>query len=193
MDLIEIKNNFETGAKDNALSVVLSGKQGRKWEVNEFFETGEKEIREVIDYLKLLNINLGKQKVLDFGCGVGRLTQALVPYFSECAGVDISENMIKKADEFNKYGKKCRYIVNTADNLKMFPDNYFDFVYSNITLQHISPPYSFNYIKEFLRVIKPGGVILFQVPSKRIRRPGENEVVFLLKNLVLKATPEKNS
>ena len=39
-------------------------------------------------------------------------------------------------------------------------------VYSNIVLQHIHPHYSKQYLKEFLRVLKPGGMLVFQLPSE---------------------------
>jgi SAM-dependent methyltransferase len=57
-------------------------------------------------------------------------------------------------------------VVNQKVDLRIFPDAHFDFIYSNITLQHMPPRYSRRYIAEFLRVLVPGGALLFQVPSK---------------------------
>lgn len=110
---------------------------------------------------------MGRQSALDFGCGVGRLTQALCEHFFSCQGVDIAPSMIEQANRLNQHGHRCRYAVNDADNLGQFDDRSFDFVYSNIVLQHIRPDYTINYIKEFARVLANDGVCVFQVPSER--------------------------
>jgi len=73
--------------------------------------------------------------------------------------------MIELARQYNRYGDKCTYCVNETDTLGFFRDDSFDFIYSSIVLQHIKPEYSKNYIREFLRVLAPGGIMVFQVPD----------------------------
>jgi SAM-dependent methyltransferase len=41
-----------------------------------------------------------------------------------------------------------------------------DFIYSNITLQHVVPQLASRYIQEFFRVARPGAHIVFQLPSR---------------------------
>jgi SAM-dependent methyltransferase len=41
-------------------------------------------------------------------------------------------------------------------------------ILSWITLQHMRPRYARRYISEFLRVLAPGGLLVFQYPSKPI-------------------------
>jgi SAM-dependent methyltransferase len=41
-------------------------------------------------------------------------------------------------------------------------------VYSSITLQHVPPPANLRYVGEFLRILRPGGVAVFQVPNGRV-------------------------
>jgi len=157
----------EFGESDPFWSILSSSeKKGGKWQVEGFFGTGVKEIGEVINYVESLGINVPRKMALDFGCGVGRLTQALADYFDEVVGIDISPSMIELANKYNRYGNKCIYYLNTANDLKLFPDNRFNLIYSNITLQHMEPRYSKNYIKEFLRILAPQGIIIFQLPSE---------------------------
>ncbi|MBN2519141.1 MAG: class I SAM-dependent methyltransferase, partial [Bacteroidales bacterium] len=49
----------------------------------------------------IINKHINGRKALDFGCGTGRSTRFLQQYGFDCIGVDISENMINKAKEFN--------------------------------------------------------------------------------------------
>jgi ubiquinone/menaquinone biosynthesis C-methylase UbiE len=51
-------------------------------------------------------------------------------------GVDIAPSMIELAEEMNRHGGRCRYVLNGEDNLRVFPESFFDLIYSNITLQH---------------------------------------------------------
>lgn len=165
----------ETGASWNKLGqkdplfaiLTYKDKLGGKWDEKEFFNTGKREIKEVLDYLKTAKINLSFGKALDFGCGVGRLTLALADYFGEVHGVDIASSMIKMAEKYNAKKQKCFYHLNATDDLKLFPDARFDFVFSKITLQHMEPRYARNYIKEFLRILKPNGLLVFQIPERR--------------------------
>jgi len=99
---------------------------------------------------------------LDFGCGVGRLSQALATDFDEVDGVDISESMIQAANGYNKQGGRVRYHLNVSKGLELFPSNTFDFVFTLICLQHIPPNFQLSYIGEFMRVLKKGGVAYFQ-------------------------------
>jgi ubiquinone/menaquinone biosynthesis C-methylase UbiE len=96
------------------------------------------------------------------------LTQALARHFDEVCGVDISPSMIEAAQRYNRYGARCRYYLNAADHLGLFPDGEFDFIYTNIVLQHMAPRYAKNYIAEFIRVLRPGGLLIFQLPSAMV-------------------------
>jgi SAM-dependent methyltransferase len=167
-DFKRLGENWEELGRRAPLWAILSlpEKRNKKWNISEFFESGEREIAGVLEYVESLDILQSRRRVLDFGCGVGRLTQALCRHFDECCGVDIAPSMIQLAEEYNSYGSRCRYYVNDSDDLSLFEDNTFDFIYSNIVLQHMKPKYSKRYIKEFLRILAPEGVLVFQIPSE---------------------------
>lgn len=161
----------EWGKIDPMWSVIaLPEKEGNKWELEEFMETGVCEVKEFLEYVNSLGIKLKFQKVLDFGCAVGRLTQAFAPYFKKVVGVDISDSMVDFAKKVNKYQNNCGYCVNKSCELKMFDDEEFELIYTNNVLQHIDPEYSTKYIKEFIRLVSPHGLVVFQ-QSKRVGSP----------------------
>jgi len=166
-DFKNLQNVWEALAQDDPLWAILSvpAKKGRKWDLDEFFRKGQAEVDQVLGKVLASGRALAQGTALDFGCGVGRLSQPLAQYFERVVGIDISPTMIALARQFNQRGPQVEYIQNTVDNLSLFGDQTFDFVYSNIVLQHMQPQYAIGYIKEFFRITKPGGVIVFQIPS----------------------------
>jgi ubiquinone/menaquinone biosynthesis C-methylase UbiE len=167
MQLKRKQKEWDSLGKNDPYWAILSyeNKKNNKWGKNDFFLTGKTEIIDLFEKIKDKSIPLHTYRALDFGCGIGRLTQPLAKYFEYTYGVDISPSMIKLARKINKNKNRCKYVLINEDNLKHFNDDYFDFIYSNITLQHIKPKYSKKYIKEFLRILAPGGLLIFQIPD----------------------------
>lgn len=168
MSIEDLKKDWEEMAKLDPYWAILGvpSKQYGKWDIDEFFHTGEIEIKNILDILEELEFSYQKNKVLDFGCGVGRLTRELSKKFGKCYGVDISETMIELAKYHNKEYSNCEFIVNDKEDLKVFKDNFFDFIYTNIVLQHIPDAMLIkSYLEEFLRILNPGGILIFQLPT----------------------------
>jgi SAM-dependent methyltransferase len=162
--LEKLKNAWEGLASRDALSAILTddSKTGGKWDVAEFMATGDAEIDTVISHLSAIGHPPGfTGAALDFGCGVGRLTQALARRFASCCGVDISQQMIQQAESLNQH-PHCRYMASSSARLP-FDNASFSFIYSNIVLQHVPRPLARNYLREFVRVLAPAGVLVFGV------------------------------
>lgn len=174
MALRHVQETYEELGRDDPLYAVLSFEfaRGNRWDPEEFFARGRREIAVALDSLKALGLSPQRHRALDFGCGVGRLAQALCEHFEQVVGMDISQAMIDAARRYNRHGQRCDYRVNTTDHLRQLEDASFDFIYTNISLQHSPPEASENYIREFFRLLKPGGVTQFQVPSGPRHDPG---------------------
>ncbi len=160
---------WDAHAERDPLWAVLSdaGKEERKWDVRRFFQTGINEIALVFYQLESDGIAVTPGSALDFGCGVGRLTQALAQRFGKVVGVDVSPRMVVTAASLNRFPDRASYVWNDAPHLETFSDNSFDFIYTNIVLQHIVPDVTVGYLREFLRILKPAGVLVFQLPSHK--------------------------
>ena len=166
--LRELQRNWEGLAQADPLYAICTDprKQNRQWSKEELFATGRQEVAVVLGCIGQLGVSVDrKSPVLDFGCGVGRLTRALAEHFPECWGMDISPTMINLAREFNHDVPRCRFVLNEKDRLESCEDNYFGFIYTSIVLQHIAAKYAIQYIVELIRVLKPGGVFVFQLPD----------------------------
>jgi hypothetical protein len=167
MDLQELQENWNEFGKRDPLWAILTdpGRKGGKWDLEEFFTSGRHEIAETMRLAGAFGLPSRRETALDFGCGVGRLTQALCAWFERCCGVDIAPSMIELARGYNKHDGRCEYFLNNDDDLRGFGGDSFDLVYSNIVLQHMQPKYGSSYIREFIRVLRPGGLVVFQVPD----------------------------
>lgn len=174
MNLRRLGRHWEAFGRRDPLWAVLTqpDKKGNRWAIDEFFKTGVDEIESVMRYVSERGFPLRRARALDFGCGVGRLSQALAAHFGEVVGVDIAPSMLDLARRYNRHGERCRFLLNQSDRLPMLADESFDFVYTNIVLQHIEPKYVRRYLAEFVRVLVPGGLLLFQMPS-RVIDPGD--------------------
>ena len=164
MNFKMIKDDWEALADRDALWSILTdtSRANGGWDLSEFMATGELEIQTVLNHLECIgNPPDFEGLALDFGCGVGRLTQALGRRFSRCVGVDISQRMIDKAETYSQF-TNCCYLLYDGQTLP-YKDDCFSFVYSNIVLQHLPADLAQQSIRELVRVLSVNGVLMFGV------------------------------
>ncbi len=165
MDIKNLQKTWDDFGKTKPLWSIASSRTD--WTLEEFFESGVESVSDVMTYVDALGHRFDRGAALDFGCGVGRLTQALIKHFDEVCGVDIAPSMIEQAREYNRHGESCHYLLHETNDLGLLESDRFDFVLSLIVLQHMKPLYARDYIREFVRILKPGGLVVFQVPAGR--------------------------
>lgn len=154
------------GAHDPYWAVLTDPcKKGGKWDKDEFFASGQREIEQVLKNLVRMGVHCSGT-ALDFGCGVGRLCRALSGYFARVIGVDISQAMLDEARVVNRDFPNIEFVHNVARDLRCIPSASIDLVYSNIVLQHMPPAPQRLYVGEFARIVRPGGVAVFQTLAR---------------------------
>lgn len=165
--LVELQGIWEEQARADPLWAILSerSKLGRGWQLDRFLATGEEQVCTWLKRIEDSKIHIRTQMAVDFGCGIGRLTQPLGRRFDHAIGIDIAPTMLRIARAINPHPEKIEFVLNTQDDLAVIPTDSSDLVVSHITLQHIKPEISERYLREFFRILRPGGVILFQLPS----------------------------
>lgn len=114
--------------------------------------------RPLTDYIS----DLETATVLDYGCGsLARYSIEFSKRFKRVYGIDISSEAIKlaRSEVIKKERKNVVLMQNNGVNLPL-PSNYIDFIFSNLVLQHIGNiEVNYAIAEEFLRVLKPGGVM----------------------------------
>lgn len=160
MTIIErMRRDWDRRAREDAY--FYAGFARRKQSDADFFSSAADTIRTLENELVRVP---GRERALEIGCGPGRLMGAMSRHFAEIHGVDISEEMAARARENLKSVAHARVHVTPDSRLAMFPDGYFDFIYSYLVFQHIpSREVVLGYLREARRVLKSGGILCAQV------------------------------
>lgn len=96
---------------------------------------------------------------------MGRLSQALARHYDQVIGVDVASRMIELARHYSPPGAGIRYVHNPHSHLRQFADAAQDLVLSHITLQHVPAELIPIYLRELVRICRPGGHLIFQLPT----------------------------
>ncbi len=161
----KMRREWDQRARENARYYVNTEKEA--WTDDEFFASGERTVAEEI-LTDMTNICQGKppsgMKVLEIGCGAGRVTRALARQFGEVHAVDISGEMVAQATRALADFPNAHVYQNSGADLAVLGDIQVDFAFSTIVFQHIpSRAVIENYVREVHRLLRPGGLFKFQV------------------------------
>ncbi len=135
--------------------------------------------------LQRIRENFGETKptILDVGCGAGFLSNALAKGGFSVSGVDLSADSLRVAKLYDHTGTVD---YKSADALHLpYPDQSFDVITCMDFLEHVENPEKF--IKEFSRVLKPGGLFFFHTFN---RSPLSWLMVIKMVEWLVKNTPK---
>ncbi len=163
--LAKMRADWDARAKENAKYYVQTAKED--WSDEEFYASGEQTVREEI-LTDMINVCQGKEpkamKVLEIGCGAGRVTRALANLFGEVHAVDVSGEMVAQAQRGLRNHPNAHVYQNNGTDLRVLPEGPYDFAFSSIVFQHIpSREVIENYVREVARLLRPGALFKFQV------------------------------
>lgn len=125
--------------------------------LEEFYRSGRNDTDHYLREMRSLG-NFRPTSALDFGCGVGRLTIPLAEITGSATGVDVSPGMLAQARKCSRDG------LSFVDTI---PARKFDWVVSNMVLQHIPPKRGYAILKQLLDCVSPTGGAMVQVMFAR--------------------------
>jgi len=164
--LEKVQRDWDARARENARYYVNTARED--WSDEEFFRSGEQTVMEEV-LTDMTNICQGlwpkRMRVLEIGCGAGRVTRALADLFGEVHGIDVSGEMIRQARQALGGRSNVFLYPNNGKDLSVLPPGVrFDFAFSSIVFQHISRREIIeSYVREVHRLLRPGALFKFQV------------------------------
>ena len=174
---IKMKKEWDARSKLDTL-FVISTEHSENYE--DFWQSGIDDIKSILDlggsrFEKITHQkDPKKMRILEIGCGIGRLLIPMSEIFGQVIGVDISSEMIHKGKKHLENIQNCQIFENNGIDLSEFPDNYFDFCFSFIVFQHIPEKKIVEkYISEVSRVLKPNCLFRFQVRGTITSKPNQ--------------------
>lgn len=129
-------------------------------DMDRFFETGTRIVEEALAEAPVQPG--GRELAVEIGSGLGRNCAALAREFRAVVGVDVSPEMVARAEQLVT-DERVRFVTGNGCSLASVDDGSADFVLSFTVFQHI-PDISVieGYLAEAGRVLRPGGVAAFQ-------------------------------
>ncbi len=161
--IVQMKTDWDWRARENAKWFINTFKVDQS--DDEFFETGYLDFqRVVLNDLPLLTANRNPKnlRVLEIGCGIGRMTRHLADHFGEVCGVDVSAEMIRLGRDKLRYCENVKLFETSGMDFEGFPDNYFDLIISLHVFQHCPEKRVVSSsVKDAYRVLNRGGIFKF--------------------------------
>jgi SAM-dependent methyltransferase len=158
---------WERLAERDALGAVLTpfeGGDASPESLAAFWATGVADIEHVMALLGGLGCARSGGAVLDYGCGLGRLTAALAAHFDRAVGVDIAAPMLARATALSADPKVSFRQIERGEPIAL-PGEQFALVLSLITLQHLGRREIETTLRALAAVVAPHGVLHFNLPD----------------------------
>ncbi|MBF0383303.1 MAG: class I SAM-dependent methyltransferase [Magnetococcales bacterium] len=131
---------------------------------NEFFQSGQREVKKILETCKRhLDENFAPKNVLEFGCGVGRLTIPLAKISNHVVGLDVSTSMLNEAQQNCTEHSITNVSLQKSDDNFSALDGTFDFIYSYIVFQHIPVTRGELIFTNLLKLLESGGICVIQL------------------------------
>lgn len=160
---------WERFGREDPYFGVLSQEEYRRKNLDEtararFFDSGESHTAWVLERIRdRMDAEFYPRKVLDYGCGVGRVLIGFAKESERALGVDVSRSMLAEA----RRNAEARGLTNVdlaepPSLASEAPD--FDLVHCGMVLQHIPRREGLRILDRLLGLVSPGGVAVVQVP-----------------------------
>jgi ubiquinone/menaquinone biosynthesis C-methylase UbiE len=160
-----MREDWDARARENAFHYIASWRGD--WDEASFFASGAEDYQKLVaPFLTQLGVEPRTLAMLEVGCGAGRMTRAFAAHFQSVIAFDVSPEMQKQARIHLREFPQVRFITGDGATLAGVESESVDFVFSYLVLQHLpKEALALGFVREMMRVLKPGGALLFQFNS----------------------------
>jgi ubiquinone/menaquinone biosynthesis C-methylase UbiE len=162
---MSLSSNYD--AAHQAEPSIFDGSGTDPPDADAFFASGEQDVR---TFLAQIGYEpTGRDRLLEVGCGAGRMTRAFATRFGSVSAVDTSPELINVADKYLAGFPNVQLSLLNGIDLREFSDDSFDFCFWYPAVPQTPNPRSYlRYLREMGRVLAPGGRAYFQLHTLRL-------------------------
>jgi len=162
-----MRQDWDERARKDAFYYIASWR--KDWTEESFFQSGEEDYKQLVaPVLERLQWDPHGKVMLELGCGAGRMTRSFAMRCSRVYAFDISAEMLRHAKALLPGATNIEWTLGNGANLSLMGDGTVDFAFSYIVLHHMpGRGLALAYIREMLRLLKDGGLFLFQFSTLR--------------------------
>ena len=163
--------------KLNEFAFISHLQKDEQWDPIEFHLSGIRFVDRMMErILKFGTFQPNRSNILEIGCGVGRFLRPLAGRFHMVCGVDIAEEMLKSAAKHCSCLPNIVLLQSDGKTLDRIEHDSFNYCVTAGVFQHITDFEAISsYIREALRILKPGGIFLFQFEGNRTEDQGSGQ------------------
>ena len=145
---------WDARAREDAFHFVDDREPYKDADPERFWRAGE---RDLDTLLRTAGVTVEPDDVvLDLGCGVGRLTRVLARRAAHVIALDVSPEMLRRAQELNDTLNNVTWLLGDGESLSGIEDASLDGAVSHVVFQHIpDAKVTLGYVEELGRVLKP--------------------------------------
>ena len=156
----EMRERWDRRAQTDAVAYIESTRDVP--DLEGFFALGEHFAQVLADPVL---VGVARGRALDLGCGLGRITRALARRFDEVVAVDVSAEMVRRAEELHPEDELPNVSFHATDGVHLpLEDESVDFVFSYEVFQHLpSRDVMQANLLEVARILRPEGLALIHV------------------------------
>lgn len=157
-----MRRDWDERARKNAFHYIASWR--KDWDLESFLTSGEEDFQRLVaPALTRCGLPVAGERMLEVGCGAGRMTHSFARRFARVYALDLSLEMLGRARQIHTEQKNILWLTSNGSDLSFIASDSMDFVFSYLVLQHLPREMLvFEYVREMLRVLRPGGMMLFQ-------------------------------
>jgi SAM-dependent methyltransferase len=160
MDASRMRRFWDARAREDAFHFVDNREPYKDADAARFWRNGDRDLQTFLDAAGV-TVRMD-DVVLDLGCGVGRLTRGLSRRAAHVIALDVSPEMLRRAQELNEHLNNVTWLLGDGESLTGVEDASLDGAVSHVVFQHIpDPETTLGYVEELGRVLKPGAWAAF--------------------------------
>jgi SAM-dependent methyltransferase len=157
-----MRQEWDARARKNAFFYIASWR--KDWDVSDFLKSGEEDYqRFVAPVLDRCSFSTKGKRMLELGCGAGRMTHSFATHFGHVTALDVSTQMLNRARQMLHGVGNIAWAQANGVDLGGVASESVDFAFSYLVLQHLPDERLVcAYVREMLRILAPSGICMFQ-------------------------------